>query len=107
MKFTHITDCWNALEACTSLSEIKATIQTFPIWSGEWDVEVREVKGEKVCEVSNTFYDENTDTLDTDCEDYYDLVIDEDKEDEDEIKYEVPEYVRNIVKNIHSRGKVD
>jgi hypothetical protein len=79
--FNHITDCWNALETCTSISSLRATIQTFPIWSGTWDVEVKEVDGKKVCEVSNTFYDDITENWDFDYEEYYDLIIDEEDEE--------------------------
>lgn len=41
-EYKHIRDCWNAIAECKTALEIKALIETFPRWSGDWDLEVGE-----------------------------------------------------------------
>lgn len=72
--FEHIRDCHNALEACMNIKEVNDLLDSFPRWSGEWWVDVVENKdGTKYYEVTNQYYDKQTDewycdTIDLDIE---------------------------------------
>jgi hypothetical protein len=64
IKFEHINDCVNALEACTNIKEVNDLLDSFPRWSGEWWVDTVENRdGTKYYEVTNQYYDKQTDEL--------------------------------------------
>lgn len=78
-NFEHIRDCHTALEACTSIKEVNNLLDSFPRWSGEWWVDIVENQdGTKYYEVTNQYYDKQTDDL------YCDTIdLDIEVEDED------------------------
>lgn len=76
--FRHIRECWSALSECSTLSEIKATFETFPRWSGSWEATVVG-DDEQYVVVTNTYYDNNLENWQEDSEEY-EVVIDEEDE---------------------------
>lgn len=77
MNYTHIRDCWNALENAKSLSEMKELSDNFPRWSGDWsfdviiinDVEMT-VEVSNICENEESHYNFDIARCDEDA-DYY------------------------------------
>ena len=100
-KFNHVDEIWEALEKCKTAEEVYDIIDYIPQKFGTWWADI---VGENQLEVTNQWWDKNQEDMIVESQTFEVIVADD---DEDEIKYEVPEYVRNIVKNIHSRGKVD
>lgn len=64
MEYKHINDCWNEIRKAKTIEEVKDLFEKFPRWSGDWDIMVED--GHYV--VYNTWFDEQCDDFDTDCE---------------------------------------
>lgn len=64
MEYKHINDCWADIRKAKTIEEIKDLFEKFPRWSGDWDIMVED--GHYV--VYNTWFDEQCDDFDTDCE---------------------------------------
>ena len=80
-EYKHIKDCWNAIAECKTALEIKALVETFPRWSGDWDLEVTE-DGELA--VTNTYFDDSIEDFDMDTDTFeVDLTGFEDEAEED------------------------
>ena len=63
-NYFHIQDCWAEIRKAKTIEEVKDLFEKFPRWSGDWDVMVED--GQYV--VYNTWFDEQCDDYDTDCE---------------------------------------
>ena len=64
MEYKHIQDCWSEIRKAKTIEEVKDLFEKFPRWSGDWDIMVED--GQYV--VYNTWFDEQCDDYDTDCE---------------------------------------
>ena len=64
MEYQHINDCWSEIRKAKTIEEVKDLFEKFPRWSGDWDIMVED--GQYV--VYNTWFDEQCDDYDTDCE---------------------------------------
>ena len=64
MEYKHINDCWADIRKAKTIEEVKDLLEKFPRWSGDWDIMVED--GHYV--VYNTWFDEQCDDFDTDCE---------------------------------------
>ena len=64
MEYKHINDCWADIREAKTIEEVKDLFEKFPRWSGDWDIMVED--GHYV--VYNTWFDEQCDDFDTDCE---------------------------------------
>ena len=64
MEINHINDCWLEIRKAKTIEEVKDLFEKFPRWSGDWDIMVED--GHYV--VYNTWFDEQCDDFDTDCE---------------------------------------
>ena len=75
MEYNHIQDCWLEIRKAKTIEEVKDLFEKFPRWSGDWDVMVED--GQYV--VYNTWFDEQCEDYDTDCE-TLDIEVEEDTE---------------------------
>ena len=75
MEILHINDCWAEIRKAKTIEEVKDLFEKFPRWSGDWDVMVED--GQHV--VYNTWFDEQGEDYDTDCE-TLDIEVEEDTE---------------------------
>ena len=73
MEINHIRDCWAEIRKAKTIEEVKDLFEKFPRWSGDWDVMVED--GQYV--VYNTWFDEQCEDYDTDCE-TLDIEVEED-----------------------------
>ena len=64
MEYKHIQDCWSEIRKAKTIEEVKDLFEKFPRWSGDWDIMVED--GQYV--VYNTWFDEQCEDYDTDCE---------------------------------------
>ena len=64
MEYQHINDCWLEIRKAKTIEEVKDLFENFPRWSGDWDVMVED--GQYV--VYNTWFDEQCEDYNTDCE---------------------------------------
>ena len=64
MEYNHINDCWAEIRKAKTIEEVKDLFEKFPRWSGDWDIMVED--GQYV--VYNTWFDEQCEDYDTDCE---------------------------------------
>ena len=64
MEYNHINDCWAEIRKAKTIEEVKDLFEKFPRWSGDWDIMVED--GQYV--VYNTWFDEQCEDDDTDCE---------------------------------------
>ena len=64
MEYNHINDCWAEIRKAKTIEEVKDLFEKFPRWSGDWDVMVEDGQ----CVVYNTWFDEQCEDYDTDCE---------------------------------------
>ena len=64
MEYKHINDCWADIRKAKTIEEVKDLFEKFPRWSGDWNIMVED--GHYV--VYNTWFDEQCDDFDTDCE---------------------------------------
>ena len=64
MEYKHISECWAEIRKAKTIEEVKDLFEKFPRWSGDWDVMVED--GQYV--VYNTWFDEQCEDYDTDCE---------------------------------------
>ena len=64
MEYKHIRDCWAEIRKAKTIEEVKDLFEKFPRWSGDWDIMVED--GQYV--VYNTWFDEQCEDYDTDCE---------------------------------------
>ena len=64
MEINNIQDCWLEIRKAKTIEEVKDLFEKFPRWSGDWDIMVED--GQYV--VYNTWFDEQCDDFDTDCE---------------------------------------
>ena len=64
MEYNHINDCWAEIRKAKTIEEVKDLFEKFPRWSGDWDIMVE--YGQYV--VYNTWFDEQCEDYDTDCE---------------------------------------
>jgi hypothetical protein len=79
IKFEHINDCVNALEACKTIDEVYDTLDNFPRKFGEWWVDIiPDGDGNPICEVTNQWWDSANEEL---CENTYELEIRMEDED--------------------------
>ena len=63
-NYFHIRDCWAEIRKAKTIEEVKDLFEKFPRWSGDWDIMVED--GQYV--VYNTWFDEQCEDYDTDCE---------------------------------------
>ena len=63
-NYFHIQDCWAEIRKAKTIEEVKDLFEKFPRWSGDWDIMVED--GQYV--VYNTWFDEQCEDYDTDCE---------------------------------------
>ena len=63
-EYKHIQDCWSEIRKAKTIEEVKDLFEKFPRWSGDWDIMVED--GQYV--VYNTWFDEQCEDYDTDCE---------------------------------------
>lgn len=70
MTYKHINDCWDEIrrydEEGKSYDELNELTQTFPKWSGEWDIEPNEYNK---CRIINAYYDKSLQNWQEDIED--------------------------------------
>ena len=64
MEYKHIRDCWLEIRKAKTIEEVKDLFEKFPRWSGDWDIMIED--GQYV--VYNTWFDEQCEDYDTDCE---------------------------------------
>ena len=64
MEYKHINDCWAEIRKAKTIEEVKDLFEKFPRWSGDWDIMVEDEQ----YVVYNTWFDEQCDDFDTDCE---------------------------------------
>ena len=64
MKLSHINDCWAEIRKAKTIEEVKDLFEKFPRWSGDWDIMVEDEQ----YVVYNTWFDEQCDDFETDCE---------------------------------------
>ena len=64
MEYKHISECWAEIRKAKTIEEVKDLFEKFPRWSGNWDIMVED--GHYV--VYNTWFDEQCEDYDTDCE---------------------------------------
>ena len=64
MEYNHINDRWSEIRKAKTIEEVKDLFEKFPRWSGDWDIMVED--GQYV--VYNTWFDEQCEDYDTDCE---------------------------------------
>ena len=64
MEYQHINDCWLEIRKAKTIEEVKDLFEKFPRWSGDWDILVED----EHYVVYNTWFDEQCDDFDTDCE---------------------------------------
>lgn len=83
MEYTHINDCWNAVRECKTISEVKDLVETFPRWSGDWDIVVDKGRVTMI----NSYFDKALDSYEEDVEDL-DIEVDEDSEDDLEMPWD-------------------
>jgi hypothetical protein len=57
IKFEHINDCVEALEACKTIDEVYDTLDNFPRKFGEWWVDTVGEGEDAYYEVTNEYYD--------------------------------------------------
>lgn len=68
-NYTHINDCWEAIRKAKTIEEVEALFDTFPRWSGNWFVQIEDDSFcGKVYVVYNTYWDNNLDQEETECE---------------------------------------
>ena len=77
MEYKHINDCWVAIREAKTIEEVENLFEQFPRWSGDWEVIIED--GQYV--VYNTYFDEQCDSFDTDCE-TLDIEVEEDDRSE-------------------------
>ena len=75
MEYKHIQDCWSEIRKAKTIEEVKDLFEKFPRWSGDWDVMVED----RQYVVYNTWFDEQCDDYDTDCE-TLDIEVEDDTE---------------------------
>lgn len=69
MEYKHISSCWEAIRQAKTISEVEKLFEEFPRWSGDWYVQIEKNSFyEDTYVVYNHYFDENTETDDTDCE---------------------------------------
>ncbi len=106
-NYTHIRDCWKALEYCKTRDEMIEVIATFPHWSGTWSVSPED---EGYVTVTNDWYDANLDDYFVD-EDTYCLADALEKEEEipeeNKMKRVVVIVEDGEVQNIYSDEELD
>ena len=64
MEYNHINDCWAEIRKAKTIEEVKDLFEKFPRWSGDWDIMVED----RQYVVYNTWFDEQCEDYDTDCE---------------------------------------
>lgn len=64
MEYKHIQDCWSEIRKAKTIEEVKDLFEKFPRWSGDWDIMVEDEQ----YVVYNTWFDEQCEDYDTDCE---------------------------------------
>lgn len=67
MNYKNIQDCWTALDHCYDLEELQGTIQDFPIWTGDRDIELLD---EDTVRITNSYFDKVSNDYDEDSVDY-------------------------------------
>jgi len=77
MEYKHINDCWAAIREAKTIEEVENLFEQFPRWSGDWDVVIEDDQ----YVVYNTYFDEQCDSFDTDCE-ILDIEVEEDDRSE-------------------------
>lgn len=56
MKYTSISDCWKAIEKCTTVDEVNILFESFPEDLGEWEVD-KSILADRLYVVSVDYYD--------------------------------------------------
>ena len=72
-EYRHINDCWSEIRKAKTIEEVNALFETFPRWSGDWEVMVED--GQYI--VYNTWFDKLREDYDVDCE-VLDIEVEED-----------------------------
>jgi hypothetical protein len=86
-NFEHINDCVDALKACKNIDEVNDLLDSFPRKFGDWWVEILlDENGKGYYQVTNQWWDENTEST---CAEEYDLDIELSEEDEEELNIEL------------------
>jgi hypothetical protein len=68
-NYTHINDCWEAIRQAKTIEEVELLFDTFPRWSGDWEVQIENDSFYNKCYVVyNTYYDKNLDQEETEAE---------------------------------------
>lgn len=69
MEYKHINDCWSAVREAKTVDEVNALLETFPKWSGNWDLRLEYNSFYvKTYVLYNTHYDKDLDQEDTSAE---------------------------------------
>lgn len=69
MEYKHINDCWSAVREAETVDEVDALLETFPKWSGDWDLQLEYNSFYvKTYVLYNTHYDKDLDQEDTSVE---------------------------------------
>lgn len=69
MEYKHINDCWSAVRQAKTADEVYDLLETFPKWSGDWDLRLEDNSFYiKTYVLYNTYYDKDLDQEDTSAE---------------------------------------
>ena len=69
MEYKHINDCWSAVRQAETVDEVNVLLETFPKWSGDWDLQLEYNSFYvKTYVLYNTHYDKDLDQEDTSVE---------------------------------------
>ena len=69
MEYKHINDCWSAVRQAKTVDEVNVLLETFPKWSGDWDLQLEYNSFYvKTYVLYNTHYDKDLDQEDTSVE---------------------------------------
>lgn len=55
--FKHINDCWNAIEDCETIEEVRQVLDNLPRKFGEWWIDTTSDDGIPCYEVTNQYWD--------------------------------------------------
>lgn len=55
--FNHINDCWNAIEGCETIEEVRQVLDNLPRKFGEWWIDTTSEDGIPCYEVTNQYWD--------------------------------------------------
>lgn len=76
--FKHINDCWNAIEDCETIEEVRQVLGDLPRKFGEWWIDTVSEDGIPCYEVTNQYWDDQYEEF---CTDTRTLEVPVDEED--------------------------